>query len=99
MKNSLKKIIALVLSLIIISSVMAVGFSVYAEDAVSVTVADSEEETEEDNHTSFFALTINFFREIFRFFKYIFYDVFLGKPVPDVPPLSHTHASTAVAAA
>lgn len=70
MKKTFKKIISLVLVLVMLMSVGVMG--VAAEDS---TATDSS-----DDHGSFFSLFVRFAMEIFNFFKYIFHDVWLGKP-------------------
>lgn len=92
MNKTFKRIIALVLSFIMLMSVSAACFSVFAEDedtAVTTTVlAESEESDEHDAHPTFFAMAITFWKEIFSFLKYIFYDVFRGLPAPEAPTLA-----------
>ena len=78
----MKKIISLVLALIMIMSVAVVGFSAIAadDDIAVVEVADGEEATEnEEEHRNFYQIFWDFCVEIYKFFKYICYDVFLGK--------------------
>lgn len=90
MNKTLKKIVALMLSLIMILSVSAVCFSVFAEDGAVVENTEdtaAPAESEHPAHTTFLQLFVDFFKEVFNFFKYIYYDVFLGKPVPEVPPM------------
>ncbi len=72
MKKNFKKFIALLLSVLMLMSVMAVGAS--AEDATQAP-AEGEEE-----HRTFAEIFIDFIMEIANFFKYIFYDVFRGEP-------------------
>lgn len=89
MNKTLKKFTAMILSLILLMSVFAVGFSVFAEDpAAATTVTATEQEGEKhDEHVTFFQLMINFIKEIGSFFKYIFYDMWLGIPAPPAPTL------------
>lgn len=89
MNKKLKKIIALVLSLIMILSASAACLSAFAADETAdrVEVVGGSDEGDHPAHSSFTEIFINFYREIFNFFKYIFYDVFLGKDVPAVPPM------------
>ena len=79
----MKKIISVILALIMIMSVAAVGFSAMAadDDIAIIEVADGEEvtETEEEEHRNFYQIFWDFCLEIYNFFKYICYDVFLGK--------------------
>lgn len=79
--------LALVLSVMMLLSVCAVGMSVFAEDGTTAVVETTEEESEHQPHTTFFEITVAFWKEVFNFFKYIFYDVFLGLPVPDIKPI------------
>lgn len=89
MNKTLKKFTALILSLILAVSVFAVGFTAFAEGEVAdTTVAAAEQETEKhEDHTTFFQLFINFFKEIGSFIKYIFYDMWLGIPAPPAPTI------------
>ncbi|MBR5438554.1 MAG: hypothetical protein IKV21_06515 [Clostridia bacterium] len=73
MKKNFKKVIALLLSVLMLMSVMAVGVS--AEDAASGEPEGTEE------HRGFIQIFIDFFKEFVGFFRYIFYDVFRGEPV------------------
>ena len=78
----MKKIISVILALIMIMSVAAVGFSAMAADdeVATIEVADGEEVTEtEEEHRNFYQIFLDFCIEIYNFFKYICYDVFLGK--------------------
>ena len=72
MKKNFKKFIALLLSVLMLMSVMAVGAS--AEDAT----VEAQPETE--THRGFIEIFIDFFMEFIGFIKYIFYDVFRGEP-------------------
>ncbi len=72
MKKNFKKFIALLLSVLMLMSVMAVGVS--AEDAADAPAEGGEE------HRTITEIIIGIFMEIFGFFKYIFYDVFRGDP-------------------
>lgn len=71
MKKTFKKIISLVLVLVMLMSVGAMAAS--AEDSTAET--DNIEE-----HGSFISIFVRFALEIFNFFKYIFHDLWLGKP-------------------
>ena len=79
----MKKIISLILALIMIMSVAVVGFSAVAadgEDAAVVEVTDvATEDGAEEEHRNFYEIIWDFLVEIYEFYKYIFYDVFLGK--------------------
>lgn len=74
MKKNFKRFISLLLSVLMLMSVMAVGAS--AEDTTQVVETEAE-----DDHRYLFEVFIDFWVEIFEFFKYIFYDVFRGDPV------------------
>ncbi len=90
MNKTLKKLTALILSLILAISVFAVGFTAFAEDGVAADaiVAAAEQETgKHEDHATFFQLFIDFFKEIGSFFKYIFYDMWLGIPAPPAPTI------------
>lgn len=86
MNKTLKKLIALMLVLVMALPVFATAFSVFAEDAAVTTVAAVDEDEEEEHaDTTFFEMFIDFFKSIWEYLKYIFYEVFLGRPAPDVP--------------
>ncbi len=72
MKKNFKKFIALLLSVLMLMSVMAVGAS--AED-----ITDAPAEGEGESHRGFIGIFIDMFVEFFQFIKYIFYDVFRGE--------------------
>ena len=74
MKKNFKKFVALLLSVLMLMSVMAVGAS--AEGAATDTVVEPEVET----HRGFIDIFVDFFMEFIGFIKYIFYDVFRGEP-------------------
>ena len=78
----MKKIISLILALIMIMSVAVVGFSAMAADddaaVVEVTGEESTEDTTEE-HRNFYQVIWDMILEVYGLFKYIFYDVFLGK--------------------
>ncbi len=79
----MKKIISLILALIMIMSVATIGLTAMAADSdediavVEVTEEDATEEKEE--HRNLYQVIWDMILEIYGFFKYIFYDVFLGK--------------------
>lgn len=85
MNKTLRKLVALVLVVMMTLSVCGASFSAFAEAGETTTVAadDSEFDTE---HVSFIELFYRFVKSIWEFLRYIFYDVVLGKPAPDVPP-------------
>lgn len=85
MKKTLRKIIAFVLVLTLSVSMFAVVFSAFAADADTSAVTVPADDSEEEEHTTYLQLFIDFFKSIFAFFKYIFYDVYLGKPAPEIP--------------
>ncbi|MCI6771416.1 MAG: hypothetical protein PUF31_00995 [Oscillospiraceae bacterium] len=90
MNKTLKKFTALILSLVLAVSVFAVGFTAFAEGdpAADTTVVATEQETEKHgDHATFFQLIIDFFKEIGSFIKYIFYDMWLGRPAPPAPTI------------
>ncbi len=73
MKKNFKKFVALLLSVLMLMSFMAVGAS--AED-----VTEAPETEGEHTHRGFIEIFIDFVMEIYGLFKYIFYDVFRGLP-------------------
>lgn len=88
MNKTLRKIIAFVLVLTLSVSMFAVVFSAFAADttAVATTAAAGEDDSDDDEgHTTYLQLIADFFKTIYSFFKYIFYEIFLGKPAPDIP--------------
>lgn len=80
MNKTLKRMIAMILALIMMVSVAAVGFAVSAEGEEQVTtqVTDTDEVVEEE-HRMFYEVIADFFKEIFEFFKFMFYGIFLGE--------------------
>ncbi len=91
MNKTLKKIIALVLTAIMLMSVAVIASAEsYVDPETGITVEDVETtapEAEEDNtvhhggeYDNLFEIIAQFWVEVFNFFKYIFYDVFLGVP-------------------
>ncbi|MEE1321013.1 MAG: hypothetical protein UHM85_05705 [Acutalibacteraceae bacterium] len=91
MNKTLKKIIAIVLTAIMLMSVAVVASAEsYVDPDSGIIVEDVETtapEAEEDNsvhhggeYDNLFEIIAQFWVEVFNFFKYIFYDVFLGKP-------------------
>lgn len=86
MKKTFRKIIALVLALTLSVSMFAVVFSAFAaDDADTSAVTAPVDDSEEEEHTTYLQLITDFFKSIFAFLKYIFYDVYLGKPAPEIP--------------
>lgn len=86
MNKTLKKLIALMLVLVMSLPVFATAFAVFAEEgAVVATTVAAEEEEEEHADTTFFEMIVNFFESIWSYLKYVFYEVFLGKPAPPIP--------------
>lgn len=73
MNKTLKKIIAVVLSLMMILSLASVCFA-------------AEEDDVHEDHPTMLSLTIAFFREIISFLRYIFYGVWVGEPGPSEIP-------------
>jgi len=73
MKKNLKKFVALLLSVLMLMSFMAVGAS--AEDVTEAPEAEGEH-----THRNFYEVIIDFFVEFYGLLKYIFYDVFRGVP-------------------
>lgn len=70
MKKTFKKIISLVLVLVMLMSVGAVFASAEA----------ATEEPAPENHGSFISIFMGFIMEFYGLLKYIFHDVWLGKP-------------------
>ncbi len=71
MKKTFKKVISLVLVLVMLMSVGVVGAS--AADSTT-------EEPAPENHGSFISIFFGFIMEFYGLLKYIFHDVWLGKP-------------------
>lgn len=79
----MKKIISLVLALIMIMSVAVVGFSAMAADediAVVEAVEGEVTEENEEEHRNFYQIFWDFCVEIYEFFRYIFYGIYIGEP-------------------
>jgi hypothetical protein len=79
----MKKIISLVLALIMIMSVAVVGFSAMAADEdIAVVEAIEGEGPEEkvEEHRNFYQIFWDFCVEIYEFFRYIFYGIYIGEP-------------------
>lgn len=87
MNKTFKKLIALMLVLLMSLPLFTAAFAVFAEETPAVTTAAAADDEEEDEHvkTTFFEMFIDFFKSIWEYLKYIFYDVFLGKPAPKPP--------------
>lgn len=86
MNKTLKKIIAIVLSVMMILSVTSVSLA-------------AEEEVPHEDHPTMFSLISTFFWEVVEFFRYIFYGVWLGEPGPSVIPPAPTDAVVTTVAA
>ena len=65
--------------------VFATAFAVFAEENAAVATNVAAEEEEEHVDTTFFEMIVDFFESIWSFLKYVFYEVFLGKPAPPIP--------------
>lgn len=87
MNKTFKKLIALMLVLLMSLPLFTAAFAAFAEEAPAVTTAAAADDEEEDEHvkTTFFEMFIDFFKSIWEYLKYVFYDVFLGKPAPKPP--------------
>ena len=87
MNKTFKKLIALMLVLLMSLPLFTAAFAVFAEEAPAVTTAAAADDEEEDEHvkTTFFEMFIYFCKSIWEYLKYVFYDVFLGKPAPKPP--------------
>ncbi len=86
MNKTIKKIMALVLTAIMLMSVAAVAGASYVDPETGITVEEvqttaptGEDDTVEE-HRSLIDIFIEFWKDVFEFFKYIFYDVFRGEP-------------------
>ena len=86
MNKTIKKAMALILTLIMLMSAATVAFAATAEDDPSIPVSEVEttEVPEEggsatEEHRSMIQIFIDYIMEVFNFFKYIFYDLPLGK--------------------
>lgn len=86
MNKTIKKIMALVLTVIMLMSVAVVASAEsYVDPETGITVEEVEttapaEEEAEEGHRMMYQIFIDFWVEVFNFFKYIFYDVFRGVP-------------------
>lgn len=85
MNKTLKKLIALMLVLVMALPAFSAAFSVFAEEAPAATTVVADDEEDEHVKTTFFEMFIDFFKSIWEYLKYIFYEVFLGKPAPKPP--------------
>lgn len=79
MNKTLKKVIAIILSVMMILSVSSVSFA-------------AEEEVPHEDHPTMFSLISTFFWEVIEFFRYIFFGVWVGEPGPSVIPPAPTDA-------
>lgn len=77
MKKNFKKVIAVLLSLLVLMGTMSVG--AFAEDVTEAPVTEDE-----GHHRNMYEVIYDMFVEFFNFLKYIFYDVFRGDPVPEI---------------
>lgn len=93
MNKTLKKLVALMLVLVMALPVFTAAFAVFAEEAPAATTAAAADDEEEKEHanTTFFEMFIDFFKSIWEFLKYVFYEVFLGKPAPKPPEAPTKH--------
>ncbi|MBQ8504258.1 MAG: hypothetical protein IJ491_08275 [Clostridia bacterium] len=87
MNKTIKKVMALVLTVLMLMSVATTAFAASAEDdpsipvsEVATTEAPADDSSEVEAHRSMIDIFIDYVMEVFNFFKYIFYDVFLGEP-------------------
>ena len=87
MNKTLKKVVAYVLVLTLSFSMFGVLFGAFAEGTTApegtTVVADDDENN--DKGTTMIELFVKFCKSFWSFIKYIFYDVFLGKPAPEIP--------------
>lgn len=83
MNKTLKKLISIVLVLTLSLTAFGGVFSAFAEGTTAASVSDDSEE--EYSKTTFLELFVRFWKSIGDFFKYVFYELLLGKPAPDIP--------------
>ena len=86
MNKTLKKVIAILLSVMMILSVTSVSLA-------------AEEEVPHEDHPTMFSLMSSFFWEFVEFIRYIFYGVWMGEPGPsEIPPAPTDAPATTLAA-
>ncbi len=88
MNKTLKKIIALALVFVLAVPVFGAAFSVFAEDEVvadAPVIVEDDAGDEEEVHKTMAELFYEFLKSIWSYIKYIFHDVWIGMPAPDIP--------------
>lgn len=81
MKKNAKRFISLLLSVLMLMSVMTAGVSALDITGELTPVEVEPTPEAEENHPYLFEVFIDFWIEVYEFFKYIFYDVFRGDVV------------------